>query len=79
LDYIERYYNDALMSGLSIDRHAEEQAVELFAANIMEAGNQYLENPMEAPFLPTWTRVASAIPDFSDRLIEAVEADNQGP
>jgi glucosyl-3-phosphoglycerate synthase len=78
LDYIERYYNDALMNGLHIDRHAEEQAVELFAANIMEAGIQFLDNPMEAPFLPTWTRVASAIPDYSDRLLEAVEADNQG-
>jgi glucosyl-3-phosphoglycerate synthase len=66
------------MNGLRIDRHTEEQAVELFAANIMEAGNQFLDNPMEAPFLPTWTRVASAIPDFSGRLLQAVAADNQG-
>ena len=79
LDYIERYYNDALMNGLHIDRHAEERAVELFAANIMEAGNQFLDNPMDAPFLPTWNRVASAISDFPERLLEAVEEDNQGP
>jgi glucosyl-3-phosphoglycerate synthase len=77
LDYIARYYHDAIMNGLRLDRHTEEQTVELFAANIMEAGNRFLESPMEAPFLPTWTRIASAIPDFSDRLTEAVEADNQ--
>jgi glucosyl-3-phosphoglycerate synthase len=79
LDFIERYYHDALMNGLLIDRHAEEQTVELFAANIVEAGNQFLDNPMEAPFLPNWNRVDSAIPDFLERLLTAVEEDNQGP
>ena len=78
LDFIETYYNDARMNGLSLDRHAEEQAVELFAENIMSAGEHFLANPMEAPFIPSWNRVISAIPDILDRLYEAVEEDNAG-
>ena len=35
-----------------VDTHLEEQAVELFATNVMEAGRQYLERPMDAPFIP---------------------------
>ena len=30
----------------------------------------------EAPFIPTWNRVFSAIPTIFDELIEAVEADH---
>jgi len=76
LDFIERYYNDALMNGLTLDRHAEEQAVELFAQNIMRAGERFLVNPMETPFIPSWNRVISAIPDFLEQLADAVEQDN---
>ena len=32
---------------------------------------------METPFIPSWTRVNSAIPDIGYRLRRAVEADNQ--
>ena len=76
LDFIETYYNDARMNGLALDRHAEEKAVELFAENIMNAGDHFLANPMETPFIPSWNRVISAIPDILDRLYEAVEEDN---
>jgi glucosyl-3-phosphoglycerate synthase len=76
LDFIETYYNDATMNGLHIDRHAEEQAVELFAQNIMNAGKHFLENPMETPFIPSWNRVVSAIPDILEQLYMAVEEDN---
>ena len=76
LDFIETYYNDALMNGLRLDRHAEEKAVELFAENIMNAGEHFLANPMETPFIPSWNRVISAEPDILDRLYDAVEADN---
>lgn len=76
LDFIETYYNDALMNGLHLDRHTEEQAVELFAHNIIEAGNHFLENPMETPFIPSWNRVVSAIPDILEQIYDAVEADN---
>lgn len=33
--------------------HQEEKAVKLFAANIVEAGHRFLENPMETPFIPS--------------------------
>ena len=76
LDFVETYYNDALMNGLALDRHKEEAAVELFAENIMRAGEYFLDNPMETPFIPSWNRVISAIPDILDQIYEAVEADN---
>lgn len=77
LDFIETYHNDAVMNGLTLDIHQEEKAVELFAQNIMKAGDAFLERPMETPFIPSWNRVISAVPDILDRLGEAVEADNK--
>lgn len=76
LDFIETYYNDAVMNGLHVDRHNEEQAVELFAQNIMNAGDHFLSHPMETPFIPSWNRVISAVPDILERLYDAVEEDN---
>ena len=75
LDLIEMYYNDAVMNGLTLDRYKEEKAVELFAANIVEAGTTFLENPMETPFIPNWSRVQSAFPDAMREIRNAVEAD----
>lgn len=77
LDFVERFYNDALINGLQIDRHKEEKAVELFAENIVRAGEVFLSNPMETPFMPSWNRVISAIPDILDHIYEAVEEDNK--
>lgn len=75
LDLIEMYYNDAVMNGLSVDRHKEEKAVELFAANLVDAGHTFLENPMETPFIPNWSRIQAADPDILRHIREAVEAD----
>ena len=77
LDYVESYYNDARMNGLHLDRHKEERAVELFAANIVEAGRTFLDNPMETPFIPSWSRVQAADPDLLRDLHEAVQADDE--
>ena len=76
LDLIDTYYNDAKMNGLSVDRHAEESAVELFAANIMQAGAVFLENPMETPFIPNWSRVNAADPTILTDMVKAVADDN---
>lgn len=76
LDFVETYYNDARMNGLHVDRHEEERAVELFAANIVEAGRTFLDNPMETPFIPAWSRVQAADPDLVRDLCEAVRADD---
>lgn len=77
LDLIETYRNDAIMNGLSLDVHKEEKTVELFAKNLMTAGEKFLEKPMETPFIPSWNRVISAVPDILERLKDAVENDNR--
>ena len=77
LDFVETYHNDAIMNGLTLDIHQEEKAVEMFAKNIMSAGEQFLDAPMERPFIPSWNRVVSAMPDVFDQLITAVEGDRE--
>ena len=78
LDFVQIYKKDAMMNSFEIDVHEEESAVELFAKNIMEAGQIFLDSPMESPNIPTWNRVDTAFPDFLDKLRLAVELDNKG-
>lgn len=75
LDFADAYHNDALINNLSFDIDNEERAIELFAENIMKAGEIYLERPMETPFIPTWNRVRSAFPDIFEEISEAVASD----
>lgn len=77
LDFVETYRNDAIMNGLHVDIHEEEVAVEMFSKNIMDAGDTFLKQPMETPFIPSWNRVQSAVPDIFERLYQAVEDDYQ--
>jgi len=77
LDYVETYRNDALMNGLSLDLHNEEKAIEMFAQNILTAGQDFLEQPMDTPFMPSWDRVISAVPDILSQHKNAVELDNE--
>lgn len=77
LDFVETYHNDCKINGLDHDIHTEEAAVEVFAENLVHAGQKFLENPMETPFIPSWNRVVSAMPNVFAQLTEAVEADNQ--
>ena len=76
LDFVEQYHSDATLNGLTLDRHAEELMAETFAQAVMEAGDTFLSDPMETPFIPSWSRVISAAPETFDQLIAAVEADN---
>lgn len=75
LDFVETYNNDARINGLTADVHAQEQAVEMFAENILKAGLDFLENPMERPFIPSWNRAVSALPHIQEDFIAAVEED----
>lgn len=77
LDFVETYKNDAVINGLNLDVHNEELAVEMFSKNVMNAGQEFLDKPMENPFIPSWNRVVSAIPDIYERLRSAVEDDYQ--
>jgi glucosyl-3-phosphoglycerate synthase len=74
-DIIDRYHADACINGLTFDRHAEESAVELFVKGIRTAGEHFLADPFGIPLIPNWNRVTSALPDFLDELMAAVEAD----
>ena len=77
LDMVRLCQNDAEINGLSFDIDTEERAVELFAENFMRAGEDFSYAPMATPFIPSWTRINSALPDLGYRLRRAVEADNQ--
>ncbi len=76
LDLLDSYCSDAKMNGMSIDRHSEERSIELFAENIMHAGQLFLENPHETPFIPTWNRVHAADPTFLADMNAAAHADD---
>ena len=76
-DTIKRYEDDAFINRLRFDRHSETSAVETFTRAIGLAAKQFLENPLSSPEIPNWNRVTSAIPNFLDKLTEAVEADNK--
>lgn len=76
LNYLKRYYSDAIMNGLTLDRHREEKAVELFAQSIIHAGDAFLQNPQLRPVIPSWNRVMSADPNILQKIYSAVEADN---
>lgn len=75
LDMVEVYAHDAKMNGLELDRHEEERTIELFAENIMRAGEIFLANPNETPFIPNWNRVNAADPALLTELLTAVRAD----
>ncbi|MDQ2077709.1 glycosyl transferase [Marinimicrobium sp. ABcell2] len=75
LDLVDRYHNDAVINGMSLDRNQEESTVELFTKCIMRAGEQFLNDPTERPFMANWSRVLSAVPDVYERLLDAVEKD----
>jgi glucosyl-3-phosphoglycerate synthase len=77
VDLVDRYEADAVFNGLAFDRHAEEAAIQVFAGAVVRAGEEFLEDPLETSFLPSWSRVRSELPDLPDRLVAAVEADNQ--
>ena len=76
LDAIDKYKADAAYNALEIDLNSEEKAVELFAENVMRAGEIFAYEPMAIPFMPTWSRVSSVCPDFLYQLRVAIEEDN---
>lgn len=76
-DIMDRYYADALLNGLEFDRHEEERAVSVFALSLRQAAEDFLVDPLGLPQIPNWNRVVAAIPDFFDRLLEAVEEDSR--
>jgi glucosyl-3-phosphoglycerate synthase len=74
---IEKYHALALLNGLVHDRHMEIEASEAFVGSLRSAMQEFAKNPMGVPLMSAWVRVAAAIPDFSERIAEAVEEDNR--
>ena len=75
-DAISRYQDDAAINSLAFDRHEERTAVGVFLKGLKLATDAFLEDPLWVPILPNWSRVAAAVPDIFDRLIDAVEQDH---
>ncbi len=73
---IRRYEADAAINGLLFDRHEERNAVEAFLKGIKLATEGYLEDPLGVPMISNWSRVAAAVPDIFERLLDAVEQDH---
>jgi glucosyl-3-phosphoglycerate synthase len=76
-DIMRRYYADALLNGLTFDRHAEEQAVCAFAHSLRQAAAEFLADPLGLPLIPNWNRVIAAIPNFFDLLLDAANEDGE--
>lgn len=74
-DAIRHYHADALINGLTFDRHSEEQVVERFAERITAAGDLFQSDPSGGEAIPNWTRVLTAYPDFPARLRAAARQD----
>jgi len=74
---IEKYHALSLLSGLPYDRHGEIEAVEVFVGSLKLAVQEFVKDPVGVPMMSAWVRIAAAIPDFMERLSEAVEMDNQ--
>jgi glucosyl-3-phosphoglycerate synthase len=73
---IEKFHALALLNGLTYDRHSEIEASEAFVDCLKKAAQNFTSDPVGIPMMSAWARIRAAIPDFQDRLNEAVEEDN---
>ncbi len=67
--FVDKYKDEAMINGLSYDRHRESRAIEKFAYALEVAANEFSEYPMGSPLIPKWGRIDSAIPDLLDRRL----------
>lgn len=74
---IEKYNALALINGLTYDRHSEIEAVDAFVGSLKRAVEEFVNDPVGIPLMSAWVRVVAAIPDFTERLNEAVYLDNR--
>ena len=74
---IEKYHALSLLNGLVYDRHSEIEATEVFVESLKAAMAEFVKDPVGIPMLSAWRRIDAAIPDFSERLRDAVEQDNR--
>jgi len=75
IKYVRKYSYDADVNGLAFDLYEEEAAVGHFRGFLWDAWMQS-KGPQEAKLIPSWNRVAYVFPEIYDRLLSAVEQDN---
>jgi glucosyl-3-phosphoglycerate synthase len=75
LKYVRKYSYDADVNGLAFDLYEEETAAGHFRGFLWDAWMQS-KGPQEAKLIPSWNRVAYVFPEIYDRLLDAVEKDN---
>jgi len=76
-ELIDHYESDAISNAMSYDREQEETMVSLFGQSVLEAGEDFLQNPTESPFIPSWSEVQNEQRNIFEVLLSAVESDNQ--
>lgn len=76
-DAIRQYAADAIMNGLQLDRHEEENMSERFSQLIIPAGDTMRQDPTGSSDIANWARVLSAFPDMPNQLRAAVLDDQQ--
>jgi len=76
-DTIRKCAGDAAVNGLHYDRHEEGLAVETFLKALQVGGENFTARPDDPTEIPNWSRVADALPDIQNQLVEAVEEDNR--
>lgn len=75
-DCIRQYHADAHYNNLHYDRHQEEIIMEKFSKTIIEAGHEYLKEPVGTR-IPDWLRTMSAIREIREKLMEIVLEENE--
>ncbi|MCE5275324.1 MAG: glycosyl transferase [Deltaproteobacteria bacterium] len=76
-DIIRFYEDDAAINGLLYDRLSEEIAVETFAKGLEIASREFLEDGSLVHFIPSWSRVTSALPGLYPEIVRLVENPDQ--
>ena len=64
------------MDILSLNRHYESKAIELFARAIIHAKEASIQNTQMTPVIASWNRVMSAEVEILQKINDTVEADN---
>ncbi|MGK7927147.1 MAG: glucosyl-3-phosphoglycerate synthase [Spirulina sp.] len=73
-NFTRQYFVDARFNGFHYDRHQEEVAIDCFEQVILQAAEQYANNPAGEQ-IPDWTRALAVMPDMREYLLAASEAD----
>ena len=75
-DCIRQYHADAHYNNLYYDRHEEETIMEDFSKTIIQAGHQYLKEPVGTR-IPDWLRTMSVTREIRENLMEIVLEENE--